>query len=161
MQNRQIIDQEWKDMTLGDEDLATEFRCYEPKRSQYYAEAGGIQTMYTIKIVSVPLRPAWGCSAPEKLIFRRNTKTMLLCLHVNKSPKYSIALQPQRLKTLYLILPIKGPFGLMRIHCTSRGVPSSLCNCPNSTGKLTYLKTPLPITLLPYLLYTIYPKLSI
>ena len=41
-QIRQIMDQEWKDMTLGDEDLATEFRCYESKRSQYYAEARGV-----------------------------------------------------------------------------------------------------------------------
>jgi hypothetical protein len=45
-----------------------------------------------IRLLSVPLRSAWGCSAPENPIFRRNTKTTLLCLHVNKSPKHSIVL---------------------------------------------------------------------
>jgi hypothetical protein len=49
--NRHIIDQEWKDIALGDENLAADFRYYELKRPQYCAEAGGMQTLYTIKIV--------------------------------------------------------------------------------------------------------------
>jgi hypothetical protein len=37
-------------MTPGDEDLATEFRCYESKRSQYCAGAGGMQTCTLLRL---------------------------------------------------------------------------------------------------------------
>ena len=96
-----------------------------------------------------------------KTIIPEEHQNLNLYLHVNKSIKSSIAPQPPYQKTLYLILPIKEPFGRTRIQYASKGIRLSPCNCPIGIGKSPCQRTPLPIIPLHYLLCIIHQKSSI
>jgi hypothetical protein len=97
-------------------------------------------------------------AAPGIKLFRRNAKTLVLCLHVNKPLKHLITPQPPCQKTLCLILPIKEPFGLMRNQYQSKGTLLSLCNYLIGARRSPYQRTSPPTTRSRYLLCTIRQK---